>query len=116
MVMRRGGAFQGCLVMLLGIVLFVYLAMNAGEAALRYFRFRDAMQQEVRFAGARSDDVIKRHLQSVADSLGLPEEAHRIHIARDTTGILIAAEYVERIKIAWLRRDLRFEPRAEARF
>ena len=39
-----------------------YFAVNVGEPYLRFYRYRDAMRQEVRFAAHFTDDDILRHL------------------------------------------------------
>lgn len=116
MTSRRGSMLRGCLVSLLFVVILVYLGMSAAEVALNYYRFKDAMQQEVRFAQARSDDAIKRRLRNVADSLDLPEGARRIRIARDPSSIIVVAEYEDTISVAWFRRVVRLRPLVERQF
>ena len=75
MVARRGISKLGCLFSLLLVTAVVYFGLNVGEVYFRYLKFKDAMSQEVRFRGDLSDESIVSRLRSVADSLGLPEEA-----------------------------------------
>jgi hypothetical protein len=107
---RRGATKLGCLLSLLVAVVVAYFAMNVGEVYLRYFRYRDAMRQEGRFAQQRPDDVIKRRLRNLADSLGLPEEAGQVRVQRSANRIVISAEYDETVELPLFVRTFRFAP------
>jgi hypothetical protein len=111
----RGRVPLGCLVTLLLLTAALYFGVNVGEAYLRYFRYRDAMRQETRFARIRTDQAIARRLAALADSLGLPEGAHRVDIRRDESArrIAIQAYYAEEVELPGFVRTLRFSPRAE---
>ena len=80
---RRGSSSLGCLFALLLLSAAGYFAVNVGEVYVRFFQFKDAMRQEVRFAAHNSDQVILRHLRAQADSLGLPEAAGEVTLQRD---------------------------------
>lgn len=110
---RRGAGKIGCLISLLLAVTIGYFAVNIGEVYLRYFKFRDAIAQEVRFASTRTDDAIRLRLSSLADSLGLPEDAGRVRISRTGTRIRIAADYEELVELPLVVREFRFHPSAE---
>lgn len=110
---RRGAGKLGCLFSLLIVVTVVYFAVNIGEVYWRYYQFEDAMQQEVRFAGTRTDEVIVRHLRAKADSLGLPEDAGRVRVRRSQRAISISSEYSEHVELPLFVREFRFEPRAD---
>ena len=117
MVSRRAGRSSlGCLVTLLVLSAGGYFAVNAGEVFLRYYRFRDAFAQEARFANRRSDDAIKIRLRALADSLGMPDEAHRISIRRSERSVTIRARYSESVEMPGYVREFHFEPHGEARF
>lgn len=109
---RRGAGKLGCLFSLLIAVTVVYFGANLGEVYWRYYEYRDAMQQEARFAATRSDDDIRRRLRAFADSLGLPPEAGRVNVRRGSSGISISASYVERVELPMYVREIRFQPRA----
>ncbi|MEX0908496.1 MAG: hypothetical protein WDZ58_01925 [Gemmatimonadaceae bacterium] len=96
---RRGGGAMGCLVPLLIVSIIGYFAAHASDAALRYYRFRDAMRQEARFAHrpTRTDDRIKARLRSLADSLEVPTESRQIDVRRTEQRIRISADYSETI-------------------
>lgn len=109
---RRGAGKLGCLFTLLLLVTLGYFGVNLGEVYLRYYKFRDAMEQEVRFARTRSDEDIRRRLAALADSLELPEEAARVSVRRSANVIRIHAEYVERVELPLFVRSFHMEPSA----
>lgn len=113
---RLGRSQLGCLVSTLLVVAVCYFAVNVGTVLWNYYEFEDAMKQEVRFSGSRSDAVIKRHLAEFADSLGLPEAARNIHIKRSSQIILIWAEYYHNIEFPGFVREFRFNPQATGPF
>jgi len=108
----------GCLFTLLLLTAALYFGVNIGEVYWRYYRYRDAMRQEARFARMRSDQAITRRLTSVAESLGLPDGAQQVGIRRDgrTRQVTIGADYAERVEFPGFVRTLRFSPRAEATY
>lgn len=118
MVIRREGRGKiGCLliVALLGAV--VYFGSDVAEVYFRFYRFRDAIDQDIQYGTTRTDDEIKRHLVAVADSLGLPEEASkRLEINRSANRLVIQTAYTEHVDVPFYKRDIRFAPRAESRF
>jgi len=93
-----------------------YFAVNVGEVYFRYFKFKDGMRQEVRFAAHNSDQVILRHLRAQADSLGLPEAAGEVTLQRSGRHIEIESEYYEHIELPLFVREVRFNPHAEGIF
>lgn len=113
---RAGRSSLGCLVTLLVLSAAGYFAVNVGEVYLRYYRYRDGFQQQARFASQRSDERIRAHLRALADSLGLPEEAHRITLRRTPRRIVIRARYTETVELPGYVREFHFEPLGEARF
>jgi len=118
MVMPRAGRGKvGCLliVALLGGV--VYFGADVAEVYFRFYRFRDAIDQDINYGTTRTDDEIKRHLVAVADSLGLPEEAsRRLEINRTANRLVIKTAYTEHVDVPFYKRDILFAPRAESRF
>lgn len=112
---RRGIGRLGCLVTLLIAAIVLHVGLGFAEAYWRYFRFRDAMAQAARFASDRTDDTIRRQLASVADSLGLPPEAQKIRVRRDTERVSIEATYTEVVKLPGTEREVKFHPRVEQR-
>ncbi len=110
---RRGASKLGCLFSLLVLVTFGYFAFNIGEVYFRYYAYQDAIEQEVRFAGTRTDDAIRRRLVAAADSLGLPEAAGQVQLRRSANRISISADYTEHVELPLFVRPFRFRPSAE---
>lgn len=104
---------MGCLFTLLIVAAVVYFGINIGEVYWRAYQFEDDMRQEVRFASRNANDAILFHLRAMADSLGLPDDAHSISIRRTQRSISIEAEYDERIELPMTVRELHFHPRAD---
>ena len=96
---RRGASRLGCLTQLLIVGVIAYFAAVAGEEALIYYRFQDAMKNEARFAYRRTDQQIKDHLRAFTDSVKLPLAAKEIHVARESNHIRIWAEYDQEFKL-----------------
>jgi hypothetical protein len=93
-----------------------YLAYGFGEAYFRYYRFKDAMGQEARFASTVSDDQITRRLSALADSLQLPPGAELISITRTPAVITISSDYDEVITLPLKKeRVLHFHPMVMSR-
>ena len=113
---RRGSSSLGCLFALLLLSAAGYFAVNIGEVYFRFFQYKDAMRQEVRFAAHNSDDVILRHLQAQVDSLGLPEAAGEVTLQRDGRHIEMESEYYEHVELPLYVREVRFNPHAEGIF
>ena len=114
---RRGASRLGCLVSLLLGVTIAYFGFNIGEVYMRFFRMKDAMAQEARFAHTnRDDEAIKRRLAAVADSLGLPDEAGRVIVIRDAAQILIKTRWSEHVELPMFVREFPFAPQVIRRF
>jgi hypothetical protein len=110
---RRGAARLGCLFSLLIAVAIAYFAFDVGEVYLRYYRFSDAMRQEARFAGQRTDAQIRGRLRIVGDSLGVPPEGTRIQLRRTPNRIYIWSRYAEQIDLRFAQRTIQFHARAD---
>ena len=82
MVSRPGRSSLGCLLVLLVFAAALYVGINIGEAYWRFYEFRDAMRQEVRFAKQIPDDRIKLHLAALAASIGLPQQSADVTVER----------------------------------
>ena len=113
---RRGTSRLGCLVGVLLLVTVAYFGFNIGEVYVRFFRLKDAMAQEARFAHNRDDNTIRLHLAAVADSLGLPNEAGRVIVTRDAARIIIKTRYTEHVELPLFVREFHFEPQVVRTF
>jgi hypothetical protein len=113
MVKRRAGATKlGCLLYLLVVAAILYFGIPAGETYFRYLEYKDAMKQELRFRSNLSNEKIRAHLQLVADSLGLPEEAGDVTVTRKGDVVTVEADYDESIQLPGYKKVVRFQPRA----
>jgi hypothetical protein len=110
-VKRRGATKLGCLIPLLILALGAYIASDFGAAYFRYYRFKDAMGQEARFASTSTDQQITTRLSAVADSLALPVGAELITISRGPSMITIESDYDEVIRLPLKKeRVIHFHP------
>lgn len=112
----RGTSRLGCLVSVLLAVTIAYFGFNIGEVYVRFYRLKDAMAQEARFAHNRDDNTIRLRLAAVVDSLGLPDEAGRVIVNRDVSSIVIRTSYTEHVELPLFVREFRFEPQVVRRF
>ncbi len=116
MVNRNGASRLGCLVPLLLLALAAYFAAPAGEAYFNFYRYKDAMGQEARFAGTQTDEHITKRLAALADSLQLPPGAELITIERGSTTITISADYDEIIPLPFNKEKvLHFHPEVRSK-
>lgn len=116
MVTRDGRSRLGCLVGLLLLVTIAYFGFNIGEVYVRFYRLKDAMVQEARFADTRDDEAIRVRLAAVADSLGLPEEAGRVRVMRSANRIVITTDYSEHVELPLFVREFKFAPQVVRTF
>ena len=111
MVNRRGASTLGCLLPILILAIAAYFASDFGAAYFRYYRFKDAMGQEARFATTTTDQQITGRLAALADSLQLPPGAELITIIRGPTVVSIESDYDEIIKLPLKKeRVIHFHP------
>ncbi len=114
---RYGASRLGCLIQLVIVVSLIYFGAYAGQDLLDYYRYRDAMKQETRFAKLRNDVQIKDRLRLFADSVGLPVEAHDVNVVRDENTIRIWSEYDQPLRLPFdLKKSVHLRPSAEGSF
>jgi hypothetical protein len=114
---RRGTSRLGCLVQVIVLASLIYFGAFMGEDAMSYYRLRDAMKQEARFAATRTDDQMKDRLRAFTDSVKLPDEAKNINILRGDNRIRIWSEYDQEVKLPFNQsRMIHLRPSAENTF
>ena len=114
---KRGASRLGCLLQIVVIVTIIYFGLLAGEEALAYYRFKDAMKTEARFASIRSDQEIRTRLRAFTDSVKLPMEAKEINVVREGNEIRIWSEYDQVIKLPFNKtRIFHLRPSVEKTF
>ncbi len=114
---RRGASRVGCLLQIAALAALGYIATIAGEDALNFYRFQDAMRNETRFAANRSDQEIKSRLRAFTDSLNLPLSAKDVNVVRQANHIRIWSRYDKVVKLPLnYTRIVHLRPSAEADF
>jgi hypothetical protein len=108
MVNRRGSTETGCLSWILVIAIIAYAGMHIGAPYMRFYRFRDAVDQQARYATFRNDDSIREEIWAAADSLGLPEEAYHVTVERAPSAIRIFGSYDDSWKLLRYTRAVHF--------
>lgn len=105
---RRGAVLGGCLSWVVVLGVLGYVTVHVGRPYYRFYRFKDAVEQQARFAQARTDDAIERDIWAAADSLGLPESAYHVRIVRDAWSIHITDQYDDSWSLPGYERSVRF--------
>jgi hypothetical protein len=113
---RRGASRLGCLFSLAAVAALLYLGGQLGQIYWRYYRYQDALREQVRFGDQTRDEDILRQLGQVADTLELPADARDVHITRGPHSIRISGHYVEHWQVPYYSRDFEFWPSAENHF
>jgi hypothetical protein len=113
---HRGASTLGCLFSMLIVAALIYFGVNVGGPYFRYFQFRDAMEQEARFAERKTDAQIVAALRLKADSLALPAAAFKINVRRTPSRITLWTDYAETIDFPFVTRDINFRPVVERAF
>ena len=113
---RRGTSRLGCLLQVAIVAAVIYVGQLVADDVMAYYRYRDAMKQETRFAATRNDAEIMRRLRAFTDSVKLPLEARDVKIVRDENGIRIWAEYDAELKLPKYSRVFHLRPSAERSF
>lgn len=108
---RPGSTKVGCLVYLLIVSAMLYFGVHAGEVYFRYFKFKGAMEEELRFRSLLPDERIRANLMAVADSLGLPEDAGAVTVTRKDGRVTVESQYEETIVLPFFRKEVHFAPK-----
>ena len=113
---RRGSSRVGCLLQLAVIAVLLYVGSVVFNDVMAYYRYRDAMKQETRFAATRSDAEMLRRLRAFTDSVKLPARAKDVTIIRDPNRIRIWARYDHTVELPYYSRTFHLRPSAERSF
>ncbi|CAN5192505.1 hypothetical protein BH18GEM1_BH18GEM1_01110 [soil metagenome] len=77
-----------------------YIGFQFAAPHVRAWRFRDAMVQSARLAGANESDAARESLLESAADLGIPLAPRRLHITRmERDAVRIAASWEEIVTI-----------------
>lgn len=111
---NRRGVTLGCLLWALVIAVSAYFAVGVAEVYIRHAKFRDAVNQELRFRSKLPDYQIKNRFAFIADSLGLPEDAGIVTITRRQGRITLESHYEETLDLPGFKKEKHFEVKASA--
>lgn len=105
------------IIRLLIFALVVNAGVRGGEAAWRYFTFKDAVEQEIRFAKTESTDALKARVLELAAEYDVQLEPVDVDVQKDGTWMTVAAAYVESIELVprFYTREQLFEFEVSAR-
>ena len=114
---RRGASTLGCLFSLLVMAVVLYYSVDIGRVFWKFYKLEDEMVQSARFAQARTDEEIIKHLIGVARDLDLPAEAQRFRIRRVQVPSLVTidTQYHVTLELPFHHRVLLLKPHAEIR-
>jgi hypothetical protein len=113
---RRGRGNLGCLVSLLLLAAFIYLAIAFGRPWFAYQQYQEEMQTILSMHHTLSDSAMTVRARARADSLRLPPEARRIILEREANPprLTMRAEYQATVDLPLLGpKVLTFRPEAE---
>lgn len=114
---QRGAGRTGCLLTLLVVVAVVYFGMPIAGTYVRYYRFKNEMQTQARFAPSIDDGTIRRRLLRAIDELGIPDTAKRMQIRRTSRPreIVISTEWPETIVLPFYSWVITLRPEVRER-
>lgn len=112
---ERGAGRTGCLLSVLIIVAITYFGVPIAGTYIRYYRFRNEMQTQARFAPSIDDSTIRRRLLLKIDELGLPDNARRLRIRRGSREIRIATRWQEPIELPFYTIVISLQPEVRER-
>jgi hypothetical protein len=90
-----------------------YFGLRVGKVYWDAAQYEDTMKQHARFAETFNDRQIHDRIIAKADSLGLPEEAKDVTVARVGRHITISADYTVLVELPLHVRPFRFTPHIE---
>ena len=114
---ERGLTRTGCLFSILLLMAVTYFGLPVAGMYIRYYRLKNEMQTQARFAPSIDDDTIRRRLLQKIDDLGIPPAARRMSIRRITRPreIVISINWDENIVLPFYTRTQHFSPRVRER-
>ena len=108
---EEGKGSLGCIFAIVLMVLAVFLAIKLGPPYVNNYEFKNAMQQAVSRAGARSmsEEAVKKDLIELARKSGIVLDEKNIKINRTTSDVQIIVTYTVPVDFIIMKRDINFE-------
>jgi hypothetical protein len=88
-------------IQLLIAALVLHGCVRMGGAVWRNLQFKDAVEQETRFAGASTDATLHQRIMTLAEEHGIVLEPADVVVERRNQEIYVATSYVETIPLAF---------------
>jgi hypothetical protein len=112
---RRGRGLFGCLLPIILLVAFIYVAVQFGRPWFAYRQYQQEMRNVAELNESLGDSVMVARITARADSLRLPNAAKRLSIRRfsDPARLEIRAEYQETVTLPIIgEKVITFKPSA----
>ncbi len=87
------------IIKLIVAALVVHATYRAGTVYLRYYNFRDDVQQIAQFAGRQSDGELRNKVLESAQQRGIPLDPDAATVRRQNNHLQIDATYTEKIEL-----------------
>ena len=87
------------LIKLTVFLLIVYALYHVTPVWLRYYQFKDAVQEMALFTKEKSDPALIDHVMKIAQEQSVPLAREYVQVRRSGDRILIDASYVDTLKL-----------------
>jgi len=79
--------------------LIVHATWRAGNVYLRYYQFKDNIQQAAQFSSRRSESELHERVMTLAQQFEIPITPEAVHVKHTDNHTLVDATYTERIEL-----------------
>ena len=79
--------------------LVIYACWQAGSVYLRYYQFKDEVQQTALFGAAKSDSELHKVIMDIANRMQVPLAPENVSVRRGENHVMIDAAYTEKIQL-----------------
>ena len=87
------------LIQLLIVAVVMHASVRAGQAAWRYYAFKDAVEQTARFGGAEPVGVLQQRILEIAAEQAVPLDPADLVILREGTRTTVSAAYWDSVEL-----------------
>ena len=87
------------IIQLLIVALVVHASARGGMASWKYIKFKDAVEQEARFAGDETASVLKARILDLAAVHDVELDPADVEVHKDGTFTTVSAAYIEYIEL-----------------
>jgi len=79
--------------------LVVHATWRAGNVYLRYYQFKDNVQQAAQFSDRRPEHELRERVMSLAGQYEIPLSPEALQVRREDNHTIVNATYTERIEL-----------------